>query len=208
VESILTNIRGIKIAYPSTGADLKGLMKAAYYDPNPVVMLEHKGLYWSKVPGTDAAKTIEPDEDYTLPFGVARTVLTADAARIEKGNSLAVITYGMGVYWAVNAANQYFKGRIEVIDLRTLYPLDENAMYEAAKRHGKVLVVTEEPVHNTFAQSLAARISEQCFPWLDAPVRTIGAANMPAVPLNITLEQEMIPSVEKLKVAMDKLLAY
>lgn len=208
VESVLTNIRGVKIAYPSTGADLKGLLKAAYYDPNPVVMLEHKGLYWSKVPGTDAAKTIEPDDQYILPFGKARTVLEADPARIQAGDSLAIITYGMGVYWALNAAQARFPGQVEIIDLRTLNPLDEAAMYAAARRHGKVLVVTEEPVNNTFAQSLAARISEQCFQHLDAPVRTFGAANMPAVPLNTVLEQEMIPSTEKVGDAIAALLAY
>lgn len=208
VESVLTNIKGIKIAYPSTGADLKGLMKAAYYDPNPVVMLEHKGLYWSKVAGTELAKTIEPDDDYMIPFGVARTVIEAAASHVQKGTSMAVITYGMGVYWALNAAQVHFAGQVEVLDLRTLFPLDEAAMYAAAKRHGKVLVVTEEPVNNTFAQSLAARISEHCFEWLDAPVRTFGAANVPAVPLNMTLEQEMIPSAAKVAEAMRGLLAY
>ncbi len=207
VESVLTNIRGIKIAYPSNGADLKGLIKAAYYDPNPVVILEHKGLYWSKVRGTETAKCIMPAEDYILPFGKARKVVSAERNEVEKGRSLAVITYGMGVHWALNAAKQ-FPRRVEVIDLRTLYPLDEAAMYEATKRHGKCLVVTEEPVNCTFAQSLAARISEQCFEHLDAPVRTLGAANMPAVPLNETLEREMIPSIEKVAVAMGDLLAW
>ena len=95
VESVLTNIRGIKIAYPSTGADLKGLMKAAYYDPNPVVILEHKGLYWSKIKGTEEARTIEPDEQYIVPFGKARIVQRAEPG---KNSSLAIITYGMGVY--------------------------------------------------------------------------------------------------------------
>ncbi len=206
VESVLTNIRGIKIAYPSNGADLKGLLKSAYYDPNPVVILEHKGLYWSKVPGTEAARTIEPDEDYIIPFGKSRTVLMADNQQVASGNTLAVVTYGMGVHWATNAANEHFKGQVEIIDLRTLYPLDEAAMYAAAKRHGKVLVVTEEPVNGTFAQSLAARISEHCFQYLDAPVRTIGAENMPAVPLNTILEQTMIPSVAKVAAAMELLL--
>ena len=207
VESVLTNIRGIKIAYPSNGADLKGLLKAAYYDPNPVVILEHKGLYWSKVRGTDTAKCIMPAEDYILPFGKARTVVFAEQKEVEKGRSMVVITYGMGVHWALNAAKN-FAGRVEVIDLRTLYPLDEAAMYEATKRHGKCLVVTEEPVSNTFAQSLAARISENYFQWLDAPVRTLGAANMPAVPLNETLEREMIPSIEKVAAAIGDLLKY
>ncbi len=208
VESVLTNIRGIKIAYPSTGADLKGLMKSAFYDPNPVVMLEHKGLYWSKVPGTEGARTIEPDEDYVIPFGKARIALSADNDKIRSGESLAVITYGMGVYWAMNAAQQVAKGAVEVIDLRSLYPLDEAAMFEAAQKHGKVLIVTEEPVHNTFAQSLAARISEQCFRYLDAPVRTVGSVNMPAVPLNATLEQAMIPSAEKVGKAIRELLEF
>ena len=88
VESVLCNIRGIKIVYPSNGADLKGLMKAAYYDPNPVVMLEHKGLYWSKVPGTETAKTIMPAEDYILPLGKAKMVLEADPAIVENPASL------------------------------------------------------------------------------------------------------------------------
>ncbi len=207
VESVVANIRGIKIAYPSNGADLKGLFKAAYYDPNPVIIFEHKGLYWSKVRGTEAARTIEPDEDYVVPFGKAAVTLEADPEQIQKGNSIGVVCYGMGVHWALHAARQ-LEGRVEVLDLRTLYPLDENALFELAKRHGKVLVVTEEPVHNTFAQSLAARISENCFTWLDAPVRTLGAANMPAVPLNATLEQEMIPSIEKVEAAIRDLLAY
>jgi 2-oxoisovalerate dehydrogenase E1 component len=208
VETVVTNIRGVKIAYPSNGADLKGLLKAAYYDPNPVVIFEHKGLYWSKVRGTEAARTVEPDEDYVIPYGKGRIVLTAENEFVEKGESLAVITYGMGVHWAMNAENERFKGRIEILDLRTLCPLDEEAMYEISKRHGKVLVVTEEQVNNSFAQTLAARIQENCFQWLDAPVRTIGAANMPAVPLNSTLEKEMIPSIEKVGNAMEGLLGW
>ena len=207
VESVLTNIRGIKIAYPSTGADLKGLMKSAYYDPNPVIMLEHKGLYWSKVRGTEAARTIEPDADYCIPFGKARVALTAEQAAMQRGETLAVVTYGMGVHWALNAAREY-PGQVEIVDLRTLYPLDEAAMFDAARRHGRVLVVTEEPVHNTFAQSLAARISEHCFQWLDAPVRTIGAENMPAVPLHSVLEEAMIPSAQKVSVAIGDLLGW
>jgi 2-oxoisovalerate dehydrogenase E1 component len=87
VESVLLNIRGIKICYPSTGADLKGLMKAAYYDPNPVVMLEHKGLYWSKIKGTEDAKTVEPDEDYIIPLGKGRVVIEASQTNIEKGKT-------------------------------------------------------------------------------------------------------------------------
>src|SRR5205814_4330157 len=85
IETTLLSIKGIKVCYPSNAADIKGLMKAAYYDPNPVVMLEHKGLYWSKVPGTEDAKTIEPSKDYILPLGKGAIVLHADAAAIKRG---------------------------------------------------------------------------------------------------------------------------
>jgi len=207
VESVLANIKGIKIAYPSTGADLKGLIKSAYYDPNPVVILEHKGLYWSKIKGTEDAKTIEPDEDYIIPFGKARMVLEADKEQIEKGKSMSIITYGMGVYWAKAAAKK-FKGQIEILDLRTLYPIDETAIFESARQHGKVMMLTEEPVFNGFAQSIAARISENCFRYLDAPVKVMGAENLPAIPLNSTLEKTMLPNAEKVELAIDVLLNY
>jgi 2-oxoisovalerate dehydrogenase E1 component len=207
VESVLTNIQGIKIAYPSNGADMKGLMKAAFYDPNPVVILEHKGLYWSKVRGTETAKTVEPDEAYVVPFGKARLTVEADPDQVERGTSLLVVSYGMGVHWALNAARD-FDGQVEVLDLRTLYPLDVEMIEDRARRHGKILVVTEEPAHNTFAQSLAGRIQESCFEYLDAPVRTTGAENLPAIPLNEVLEEAMIPSIEKVGKAIEALLAY
>jgi 2-oxoisovalerate dehydrogenase E1 component len=107
VESVVLQLKGIKVVYPSTAADMKGLMKAAFYDPNPVVMFEHKGLYWSKVKGTEAAKTIEPDEDYIIPLGKGRIALAAGIDKISSGETMAVITYGMGVHWAINAAKQY-----------------------------------------------------------------------------------------------------
>lgn len=207
VESILTNIRGIKIAYPSTGADLKGLMKAAFYDPNPVLMLEHKGLYWSKIKGTEEAKTIEPDEDYIIPFGKARIALEANASDIETGNSMVVITYGMGVYWANTAAKSH-KGQVEIIDLRTLAPLDREVIFNSVRKHNKCLVVTEEPTGYGFAQALAGEIQQECFENLDAPVRVIGAENMPAIPLNSTLEATMIPNAEKVESVIKELLRY
>jgi len=207
VESILTNIRGIKVAYPSTGADLKGLMKAAYYDPNPVVMLEHKGLYWSKIKGTEGAKTIEPDQDYIIPFGKARIALEADSLNIETGNSLVVFTYGMGVYWASTAAKSH-KGQVEIVDLRTLAPLDTTTIFNAVKKHNKCLVLTEEPKGFGFAQALAGEIQQECFKDLDAPVRVLGAENLPAIPLNSTLEERMIPNAEKVQKVMHEILSY
>jgi 2-oxoisovalerate dehydrogenase E1 component len=205
VETTLLSIKGIKIVYPSNAADMKGLMKAAFLDPNPVVMLEHKGLYWSKVPGTDWAKRPEPSRDYILPLGKANLVRTADPEQVERGNSCCVITYGMGVHWALNAAAE-LDGRVEVIDLRTLYPLDEELVYRTVKKHGKCLVLTEEQQMNSFAEALAGRISKACFSWLDAPVEVMGAANAPAVPMNIILEQAMLPNAQKLKSRLTQLL--
>ena len=205
VESVLTNIRGIKIAYPSNGADLKGLLKAAYYDPNPVVILEHKGLYWSKVKGTEAARVNEPAEDYILPFGKANIV--QEIWEQETQETITVITYGMGVHWALNASS-HMKNQVEIIDLRTLYPLDEAAIFRSVKKAKKCLVVTEEPTNNSFARSLAGLIQENCFQQLDAPVRVIGSENMPAIPLNSTLEFTMIPNVDKVREKMVELLGY
>ena len=205
IETTLLSIKGIKIAYPSNAADMKGLMKAAFLDPNPVIMLEHKGLYWSKVPGTEEAKTPEPSRDYVLPFGKGRIVVTADAARTAEGDSCCIITYGMGVYWAKAVARQ-FPGRVEVIDLRTLFPLDEELIYETVKKHGKCLVLTEEQQNNSFAEALAGRISKNCFQWLDAPVEVMGAMNLPAVPMNMILEQAMLPNPQKVADLIKQLL--
>lgn len=207
VETTLLSIKGIKIAYPSNAADMKGLMKAAYYDGNPVVMLEHKGLYWSKVPGTEEAKTIEPSRDYILPFGKASIVLKADENKLEAGESCCIITYGMGVYWAKASAKK-FPGQIEIIDLRTLFPLDEEMIFDSVKKHGKCVVLTEEQQNNSFAEALAGRISKECFRWLDGPVEVLGAANIPAIPLNMNLENAVLPNTEKVSEKIKNVLAY
>ncbi len=205
IESVLTNIRGLKIVYPSNGADLKGLIKAAYLDPNPVVILEHKGLYWSKVKGTETAKRKLPDKDYILPLGVG---LMVQEPKLEaSSNKVLIVTYGMGVHWALNVDSS-LSSQIGILDLRTLYPLDESLMYSKAKEYNRIIVLTEEPVNNTFAQSIAARIQEHCFEYLDAPVITIGSENMPAIPLNEILEYTMLPNAEKLSEAIRKILAY
>ncbi|MEY3682038.1 MAG: hypothetical protein RLZZ289_562, partial [Bacteroidota bacterium] len=162
VESVLANIRGIKVVYPSTGADLKGLLKAAYYDPNPVVILEHKGLYWSKIPGTEGAMSTEPSADYIVPIGKARIVQEANAAHLSKGTSIGIITYGRGVYWSAEAAAA-FDGQVEILDLRSINPLDMDAMTALCERHSKILLVTEESIENTFTLGLAGRLQRLCF---------------------------------------------
>lgn len=207
VESVVTNIRGLKIAYPSNGADLKGLLKAAYYDPNPVVIFEHKGLYWSKVKGTKGATSVMPAEDYILPFGKAWVL--QEIWKQENEETLSIITYGMGVHWAMNASVELgMQDKIEVVDLRTLHPLDYETVFKSVKKCGKCLVITEEPSDNGFSRGLQGRIQEECFQHLDAPVMLIGSENMPAIPLNSTLEETMIPSTEKVKKKIREILGY
>ncbi|NOQ72147.1 MAG: tungsten formylmethanofuran dehydrogenase [Crocinitomix sp.] len=207
VESIVTNIRGIKVAYPSTGADLKGLMKAAFYDPNPVVMLEHKGLYWSKIKGTEGAITVEPSEDYVIPFGKARLVQEADADKIASGESLVIVTYGRGVYWSIEAAENY-PGQVEIIDLRTLSPWDEEMVFAAVNKHSKCLLVTEESIEATFTLSIAAKIQKNCFKQLDAPIEVVGSVDTPAIPLNSILEFELLTNATKVAVGIKTVLEF
>lgn len=111
----------------------------------------------------------------------------------------------MGVYWAISAAKD-FQGQVEVIDLRTLAPYDEELIFNTVNRHGKVLVLTEETLRNSFAEALAGRIAQECFTKLDAPVQTMGAANLPAVPLNMALEAEMLPNARKVAAKLQELL--
>ncbi len=202
VESVVTAIRGIKVVYPSTGADLKGLLKAAYADPNPVVVLEHKGLYWSKIKGTEGAKTVEPDADYVVPIGRGRIVRAVEP---EGEPSALVVTYGRGVYWALEAAAGL---PVEILDLRSLSPWDEELVFERSRAHGRILVLTEEPSVQPFARSIAARIQEECFTALDAPVRVLGAEDTPAIPLNKTLEAAYLPNADKVRGALEALLRY
>lgn len=207
VESVLTNIRGVKIVYPSNGADLKGLMKAAYYDPNPVVILEHKGLYWSKIKGTEGAMSIEPDEDYVVPIGKGRIVQHASEAAVKNGESVVIITYGHGVYWSLTASES-MKDKVEIVDLRSLHPLDMDLINEVAKKHGKVMLVTEESIEASFTLGLAGRIQRDNFKYLDAPVSIVGAIDTPAIPLNSTLEAALLPNADKVKVALEELIRF
>ena len=206
IESTLLSIKGIKVVYPGNAADMKGLMKAAFLDPNPVVMLEHKGLYWSRVPGTEDAKTIEPSRDYAIPLGKANIVQHTTTEMNNNGSTCVVVTYGMGIYWA-KAASKKFEGRVEIIDLRSLFPLDEDLVFSSVKEHGKCLVLTEEQQNNSFAEALAWRISKSCFNWLEVPVEVLGAANVPAIPMNIYLEKAVLPDENKVAAFLDRLLS-
>jgi 2-oxoisovalerate dehydrogenase E1 component len=205
IESVLANIRGVKVAYPSNGADLKGLLKAAYEDPNPVVVLEHKGLYWSKIPGTESAKVVEPDREYRVPLGKARVVVAADDALLQRESAVTVVTYGRGVHWAQEAAKAY-PGRIELVDLRTIQPVDYEAIEASVARTNRCLVLTEEPVAHSFAQALAGHIATRCFRDLDAAPEVLGSMDLPAIPLNENLEAAVLPSAEKVSAKLASLL--
>jgi 2-oxoisovalerate dehydrogenase E1 component len=207
VESVLLNIRGIKVVYPSSGADLKGLIKAAFYDPNPVVILEHKGLYWSKIPGTEGAMSIEPSDDYVIPIGKARTVLKADQSKVESGKSIGVVTYGRGVYWSLEAEKN-FTGQIEILDLRSINPLDHDAMNTLCRRHAKIIIVTEESVECSFALGLAGRLQRDNFEFLDAAISIVGSVDTPAIPLNSTLEAALLTNAQRVNDAIQAMLHY
>ena len=125
----------------------------------------------------------------------------------DNKETLSIITYGMGVHWAFNATKG-IRDQVEIIDLRTLYPLDETTIMKSVKKTGKCLIVTEEPSNNSFALALAGKIQEECFKYLDAPVMTIGSENMPTIPLNATLEETMIPSTKKVIMKIDELMWY
>jgi len=171
------------------------------------VLLEHKGLYWSKIKGTEGAKTTEPSEDYVVPFGKARVVQEANPEAVKRGESCVVITYGRGVYWS-EAAAKSFPGRVEILDLRSIQPVDAEAIFAATKRHGKVVVVTEEPRGSSFGQCIAGRVVDDCFEYLDAPVITVGAVDTPAIPLNEILEATYLPDEDKVREALERVLSF
>ena len=200
IESVLANIRGIKVVYPSNGADLKGLLKAAFHDPNPVVVLEHKGLYWSKIPGTEAAKTIEPSVDYIVPIGKGRMAT-------DLGTDCTIITYGRGVYWAAEA-RKGLEAQTEILDLRSISPVDFDLIRERVSATHRVVIVTEEPVRNGFAQALAGRISEELFSQLDAPVTVVGSMETPAIPLNEGLERFVLVNADRVREALQRTLNF
>jgi 2-oxoisovalerate dehydrogenase E1 component len=203
IESVLLRIPGIKVAYPSGAADLAGLLKAAFADPNPVVVLEHRGLYGSTQPDPAAGAA----DAGALPLGKARVVTEASEEKREEGASVAVITYGMGVHWA-RAAAEGLEGAVEILDLRTLHPLDWEAVAAAVGRHNKALVLTEEAAAGSFAEALAGRMARECFKLLDGPVGVCGAEAVPAIPQHEKLEAAVLPNPEKVAAAIRQLLNY
>lgn len=170
---------GLKVVYPSTPEDAKGLLAAAIEDPNPVLFFEHKYLYRS-------LKSDVPTEYYTTEIGKARTV--------REGNDMTIITYGLGVQWAEEYLDQHPEISAEVVDLRTLLPLDTETVYAAVRKTGKVLVLHEDCMTGGIGGEIAALIAENCFESLDAPVKRVASLDTP-VPFAVPLEQQFLPKV-------------
>jgi len=182
---------GLKIVYPSSPSEAKGLLAAAIEDPNPVMFFEHKNLYRS-------IREEVHDEYYTLEIGKANT--------IREGDDLTIITYGFGVHWAKDFADSRPELSIEILDLRTLLPLDKDAIYAAAKKTGKVVVLHEDCLTGGIGGEIVALISENCFEFLDAPVKRVASIDTP-VPFVEQLEKQFLPK-DRLTTVVEELMKY
>lgn len=195
IEAIFANQPGIKIVMPSTPYDAKGLLKSAIRDNDPVLFLEHKRAY-------RLLKEEVPEEDYTIPIG------EADVKR--EGSDITVITYGLCVHFALQAAERLAEEGIDahILDLRTVYPLDQEAIIEAAKKTGKVLLVTEDNKEGSIIGEVAAIIGEHCLFELDAPIQRLAGPNVPSMPYAPTMEKFFMMNPDKVEKAMRELAEY
>ncbi len=195
IEAIFANQPGLKIVMPSTPYDAKGLLKSSIRDNDPVLFLEHKRAY-------RLLKEQVPEDDYTIPIG------EADVKR--EGSDLTVITYGLCVHFALQAAERLAEDgiNVHVLDLRTVYPLDQESIIESAKKTGKVLLVTEDNKEGSVLSEVAAIISEHCLFDLDAPIRRLAGPDVPAMPYAPTMEKYFMVNPDKVEKAMRELAAF
>ncbi|MEY9866880.1 2-oxoisovalerate dehydrogenase E1 component beta subunit [Peribacillus sp. B2I2] len=195
VEAIFANQPGLKIVMPSTPYDVKGLLKAAIRDDDPVLFFEHKRAY-------RLIKEEVPADDYVLPIG------KADVKR--EGEDVTVITYGLCVHFALQAAERLASDGISVhiLDLRTVYPLDQEAIMEAASKTGKVLLITEDNKEGSIISEVSAIIAENCLFDLDAPIMRLAGPDVPAMPYSPSLEKSFMVNPEKVEKALRDLVAY
>ena len=195
IETHFFHTPGLKVVAPSTPYDAKGLLKSAVRDDNPVVFLEHKKTY-------RLVRGEVPDEEYTLPIGVA------DVKR--PGRDLTIVTYGLTLHYCLEAAEQAAADGIdtEVVDLRTLSPLDTDMVLESVKKTGKLLIVHEDNITGGVGAEIAALVADQAFDYLDGPVSRVCGPDVPTMPFAQTLEDAYMPSPESILAALRKLAAY
>jgi len=186
IESIFGHMPGLRVVHPSTAADAKGLLKTAIRSEDPVLFLEHKALYRNA-----AARSPRPSEDYYLPFGQARVA--------REGTDLTIVTYGMMVHKSINAAKQLAKDGIdvEIIDLRTIQPLDTETVLQSVRKTNRALVVYEDHEFIGFGAEIVSQIADEAFTYLDAPIRRVAGAFSP-IPFADPLEKAVLPSDDQI----------
>jgi 2-oxoisovalerate dehydrogenase E1 component beta subunit len=196
MEALFAHVPGLKVVAPATPYDMKGMIKAAIRDPDPVIYFEHKRTY-------RMIKGDVPDRDYVVPIGKAEVR--------RKGDDITVISYGLAMHYALAAAETIAKeSGIEatIVDLRTLLPLDRETILEEAKRTGKILIAHEDNITGGVGAEVAAIIAQEAFEYLDAPIMRVAGPDVPAVPYHPALEAWYMPSAEKLAASMRQLAAY
>jgi len=196
IEAWFCNTPGLKIVAPTFPADAKAMIKGAIRDPNPVLFLEHKRTY-------RLIKEEVPDDDYEVPLGKARVH--------REGTDITVVAYGLMLYTALEVANKLSEEQglgTEVVEPRTLYPLDKETILDSAKKTGKVLVVSEANLTGSFSGELAAIVAREAFEWLDGPVMRVGAPDVPAAAFAKPMMDRFLPSAEEIEAAMLELARY
>lgn len=195
VEAMFNSTPGLKIVIPSNPYDAKGLLKAAIRDEDPVLFFEHKKAY-------RLLKEEVPEDDYIVPIGKAKT--------IREGDDITVMTYGLCVHFAKQAAEKLARDGIEstIVDLRTIYPLDQETIIQAASKTGKVLLITEDNKEGSVISEVSAIIAEHCLFDLDAPIKRLAAPDVPAMPYAPTMEKYFMMTPEKIENAMRELAAF
>ena len=190
-EAWFTHTPGLKVVYPAFPTDAKGLLAASIEDPNPVMFFEHKGLYRS-------VKEDVPDDYYTLELG--------KASLIKEGNDVTIVTYGMGVHWALETLAENPEIAADLIDLRSLQPLDTEAILNSVKKTGRAIILQEDSLFGGIASDISSMIMEQCFEYLDAPVKRVASIDTP-IPFINQLEEQYLPK-NRFESELKSLLAY
>ncbi len=196
VEAWFCNTPGLKVVAPTFPADAKGMIKSAIRDPNPVLFLEHKRTY-------RLIKEDVPEEDYSVPLGKARVH--------REGTDLTVVSYGLMLYTALEVARKLSEEHgieVEVVEPRTLYPLDKGTILDSVKKTGKFLVVSEANLTGSFSGEIAAIVAREAFEWLDGPVMRLGAPDIPAAAFAKPMMDFFVPGAEKIEAAMLELARY